>query len=795
MTTMFMKHAETEPAIVADVLKSAEAAARAIPPAFPLDGTVAVNPFLGQTGEDMAHAAARLARVAGVPLTQGREVYARKIRDGEVSDADLEAALEACTSALKPASVAALKSALSTAPAAPAAQPTVADLARDASGIDWPAVIARSFGLWAAGHFDRGQAFWTPAPGLGAFASWRAWATNDMTPEIAGLTGFCAHAAAAPDTAERAILRAAHALGLTGTGAGTAFHRLLMDLGGWSQHARWMLWQAELQGATDATITDLLAIRLIWEEALLARYPEVADRWDATVASHAEPVAPTPDQVVDTILQEACERAYQRHLIGAIGGTARPETRPALQVAFCIDVRSERFRRSLEAQDAQIETIGFAGFFGLPLAHTGQGSDIEQAHLPVLLNPALKTTSHADEATEEATRIAARATRAWGRFRQAAVSSFAFVEAAGPAYGIKLVKDALGIGHEGLKPDPTPHVVGGLDPVQKADTAAAVLRAMSMTTGHARLILLLGHGAHTTNNPHESAYHCGACAGQTGEVSSRVLAMLLNDPETRAGLPSRGIEIPEDTLFMAGLHDTVTDRIILYGDVDESKHKADVAQAKSWLKAAGALSRAERALRLPGARPDTVAERATNWAEVRPEWGLAGCAGFIAAPRGVTAGANLQGRTFLHNYDWRDDAGFGTLELIITAPVVVASWINLQYYGSAVAPEAFGGGNKLIHNVVGGIGVVQGNGGILRPGLPWQTIHDGEQLMHEPLRLTVMVEAPKEAIIDILERHPDVRALFDNGWLHLFALEDGKVSGRYRPGLAWETEDAAAEAA
>jgi hypothetical protein len=102
-----------------------------------------------------------------------------------------------------------------------------------------------------------------------------------------------------------------------------------------------------------------------------------------------------------------------------------------------------------------------------------------------------------------------------------------------------------------------------------------------------------------------------------------------------------------------------------------------------------------------------------------------------------------------------------------------------------VAPDVFGGGNKLIHNVVGGIGVVEGNGGRLRPGLPWQTVHDGAALVHEPLRLSVMIEAPQEAITDILEKHPDVRALFDNGWLHLFALKEGRIAARYRPGLTW----------
>lgn len=787
---MFARHNQIAPDRVAGLFHAAETAARAIPPAFPLTATVAVNPFLGHARDDLATAAARLARVAGVRLTQDRACYAASVQAGTITKADLAAALAACPHPQRPADLAALLAALSRPSPPPAPLPSLADLAARATGTDWPAVIARSFGLWAAGHFDQGQALWTPAPGKGAFAAWRDWASHDLTPEIAGLAGFCAHVAAAPDTAKRAILRAADRLGIPEAAAETVFHRLLTELGGWAQHARTMLWQAELTGGTDATLADLLAIRLIWEEALFAHAPQVATDWEATLAAHAAPVTPSADQVIDAIAQEAAERAHQRTLAQRLTGAAVTGTdddaRPVLQAAFCIDVRSEVVRRALEQLDPGIATIGFAGFFGLPLAHRAHGTDIARPHLPVLLQPGLGACSHAAPRPEQAARIGARAARAWGRFRQAAVSSFAFVEAAGPAYGWKLIRDSLARAPQSPPPGPPPRLDPPLDAAQKAATAAKILTAMGLTRGPARLVVLLGHGAQMTNNPQESAYHCGACGGHSGEIPARLLAQLLNDPETRAGLPAHGIVLPRDTLFLAGLHDTTTDGVTIYPDTPAPDHATDLARARAWLDRAGAIARAERAGRLPGARARSVGARAANWAELRPEWGLAGCSAFIAAPRRATAGTDLGGRAFLHSYDWRADDGFATLELILTAPVVVASWISLQYYASAVAPTAFGSGNKLIHNVTGGIGVTQGNGGILRTGLPWQAVHDGERLIHEPLRLSVLIEAPTTAITQVLRGHDAVRGLFDKGWLHLFTLSEGRIAARYRPGLAWQ---------
>ncbi len=786
---MFITPQKIEPQGHASLLAAAEAAVRAIPPAFPLEATVAVNPYLGQTGLTLAATGARLARVAGAPVTAPRALHAGMIAAGAITKGDLQAALVACAHPARPASVADLI----TGAGAPAPMrvplPTVADLAATASGTDWPAIIAERLGAWAAAYFDRGQALWTPAPGLSAYASWRQWAVHDLTPELAGLPGFAARVAAAPDTPERAIAAATGALGLADGACETAFHRLLMGLGGWAQHARYLLWQAELQGGTDSAASDLLAIRLTWEDALLAAYPGIGGDWAAVAQAHGEPVEPDAAMILDTILQEAAERAAQRRLKGVLDGAVPAQAaaaRPGLQAAFCIDVRSEVFRRALEAQGAGIETIGFAGFFGLPLSHRGFASDVAEAHLPVLLSPAMHSHSAAPVAVAADARFAARAARAIGRFRQAAVSSFAFVEAAGPFYAGKLVRDALGLAGKLPGPDAAPALDTALTPAQKQATAAAVLKAMSMTGGFAPLVLILGHGANVTNNPHASALHCGACGGYTGEVSARLLAILLNDPEARAGLGAQGIDLPADTHFLAGLHDTTTDTVTLFPDTPATSHADAIAAARRDLAAAGAMARAERSLRLPGATPDTVAARALNWAETRPEWGLAGCQAFIAAPRAATLGRDLQGRAFLHNYDWQADAGFATLELILTAPVVVASWISLQYYGSALAPETFGGGTKLLHNVVGGIGVVEGNGGTLRAGLPWQSVHDGTAPAHEALRLSVMIEAPTEAIDAILARHAGVRALFDNRWLHLFTLVGGRMAQRYVP-KGWET--------
>ncbi|MEL6736471.1 MAG: putative inorganic carbon transporter subunit DabA, partial [Pseudomonadota bacterium] len=377
-----------------DLVALTDAATRAIPPLWPLSSSVAVNPFMGQADQSLAEVSALMNRVAGMSMTMPHAWYCARMEDGSITDDDLRAALSADGSNLFD-SLEALKAAAGGMDDSTSALPTIADLAADVSGIDWPGLIMDRIGTWAAGYFDAGQALWRVTPGRGAFESWRTFACRDLTPEIVGLIGFAEAVATTPGKAEPALMEACTVLDIDESSAPTYFHALLLGLGGWSQAARQRLWQAELAGETDSVTSDMLTIRLVWEQALYAHYQDaIASRWVEVRGAHGVPLKPEPAQVAATIFQSAAERAAQRALATTLAenGVDQSAGRPSLQAAFCIDVRSEVFRRALESLDPSIQTVGFAGFFGLTPAHRDFASDVVEARLPVLLNPALEST-------------------------------------------------------------------------------------------------------------------------------------------------------------------------------------------------------------------------------------------------------------------------------------------------------------------------------------------------------------------------------------------------------------------
>lgn len=814
-----------------DVPAALDRAARRVAPLWPLKHFVAVNPYLGLVEQPFERVARTMARVAGAKSTLPRSFYADAIATGRISRADLEKALgEATPHPALPKDAAGLEALAQRGGEAPAPEvaPTVADVAHAVTGEDWPRFVVERISLWASTYFDEGQAPWrSPWRDLSPYAAWREEASIDRMPELMGLPKFRATAAGLPKDAVDAAQAALGRLGVPAAGVDEYLHRLLMSMGGWAAYARYLVWDSELYGKSNPTLSELLSVRLAWEVVLLEGFGErVASAWSEArgrLGSGSIGEAAEAWLAVDLVLQSAFERAMQREMVSRVSSTDAPRgaARPAVQAAFCIDVRSEVFRRALESTDPRIETIGFAGFFGFPLEFVPLGQETGGAQCPVLLTPQFTIAERVAGASmgEQAGVVERRNRRrraeaAWRSFKFAAVSCFGFVGPVGLAYAKKLISDSLGksrpVSHPDVyglddetnvrrTPDLVPHDAGGkhfgMTPEQRLAVAEGVLKAMSMTEGFARLVLLAGHGSTTVNNPHRTGLDCGACGGHTGEANARVAAAVLNDRDVRLGLRTKGLEIPEDTYFLAGLHDTATDELIIYDKAAvPASHIADLTRLEQQLAKAGHLTRAERARLLnlePGLSVDAaVIGRSRDWSQVRPEWGLAGCAAFVAAPRHRTAGTTLAGRSFLHSYEWRKDEGFGVLELIITAPMVVASWISLQYYGSTVDNRVFGSGNKVLHNVVGTLGVLEGNGGDLRTGLPWQSVHDGKQYIHEPVRLNVMIEAPIDAMSAIIEKHEAVRHLLDNGWLNLFAIDDsGKVAKKYAGGLEWSSVD------
>jgi len=829
-------------------------AGEVIAPVWPLEHFVAVNPYLGLTDRSFEDAARRLADAAGARTTLPAAFYLDAIDRGQITEADLDFALAACSS--PPAdSVEAFLNLVRRASEVPDRDehladrraPIVASVARSETGRDWERLMTERISAWAAAYFDRGQALWRSADASRPFfASWRREASFDRTPEVMGLPRFREIVQSLPEDPIPAATRALKRLDVPDPGLDLYLHRLLMTVGGWAAYAARIVWDAQLRDREDDTLVQFLAVLLCWDACILETLHDrgIADAWaNAKKELVDRSVTPEMNETLrnELILQTAFDHAAQRRLIDTFAESAddhvgadasgeppavtptvtpdgpptrRPD-RPRVQSVFCIDVRSEVFRRHFEATASGVETIGFAGFFGFPIEYVPIAHEHGGAQCPVLLTPGhtIQETIPDRDRHEQAVarrRLTHHVRRAWTSFKMGAISCFSFVGPVGLAYLPKMLTDTFGWtrtvpnpdrdGLDGtavaakapsLTPDQSGEVRTGIPPAERLDLAEGALRAMSLTEGFARLVMITGHGATTVNNPYDTGLDCGACGGHAGAANARVAAAVLNDPEVRQGLAERGIEIPNDTVFLACQHDTTTDAVTIYNrDAVPAEHHDLLHALDGWLEEAGGRTRRERARRFhlaPSASIDDAVEmRSRDWAEVRPEWGLAGCSAFIVAPRHRTAGLDLEGRAFLHSYDWRQDQDFDVLELIMTAPMVVASWISLQYYASTVDNRVFGSGNKTLHNVVGKVGVFEGNGGDLRVGLPWQSVHDGEAFQHEPLRLSVVIEAPIDAMNDVLSRHASVQDLCDHGWLHLWAMDDaGRISHRYNGDRTW----------
>jgi len=635
-----------------------------------------------------------------------------------------------------------------------------------------------------------------------------------------------------PQEAHLALQEVLFALEIPESEIKTYLEGHLLSLPGW---AGMMLWRSRQSSHEHALLTEYLAVRISMEWALIKPYLPLTNKqpekkvsitsllaswihWgDLTIEEWSQMSATEQNEYLSfaysfdeklrrKLWLEAWEQTYTDRLSQKIISKQceiNNKKSAVAQFAFCIDVRSEPFRRQLE-KAGPFETIGIAGFFGLPIATSELGSNHSHYSLPVILKPQHKIKESADEnefkSYQQRKQTVNSLSNTFKTMKQNVLASLLLPELSGPWLSLQMVGRSFvpraadrfmrNLRETWLrKPNTTlslnhvhnteAEIPVGFSKEEKVNYACQALKMMGLTKNFAPLVVICGHGSKSTNNPYAASLECGACGGAAGGFNARVLAALCNLPEVREVLSSKGIKIPEDTVFVAAEHKTTVDELhwIYVPELSEAAQQA-FDRIEAIMPKVSHKANAERLAQLPNFRkkpknPKAEAHRfAEDWSEIRPEWGLARNAAFIIGQRELTQGCDLEGRVFLHNYDWNQDESGDLLANIIAGPGTVAQWINLQYYASTVAPHYYGSGNKATQTVTAGLGVMQGNASDLLDGLPWQSVMQSDyEAYHSPLRLLIVIQAPSEYVERLLNIDSVFREKVQNGWVRLASVD------------------------
>nr|WP_106779490.1 putative inorganic carbon transporter subunit DabA [Lysinibacillus timonensis] len=608
----------------------------------------------------------------------------------------------------------------------------------------------------------------------------------------------------------------------------------LLALPGW---AGMMLWRSKQSVKDEYLLIEYLAVRVLMELAFIKPYLPLSQQTKEDDKEHLQSLLiswakwgkmPISDWLqlsldeanarlelaerFDGIVRnrlwlEAWEQTYEdqlkNKLIHKLDSTANKRSTTIAQFAFCIDVRSEPFRRQLE-NAGPFETFGTAGFFGLPIETCELGSQHRHPSLPILFKPQFQVNECLSEMESkpfyQRQQTIQSLNQTFKKMKFNLPTSLLLPEISGPWLSLQTIARSIlprGAGsmlrsiRKAWLRKPKTNLT--LDYVQTTEAELPIgfteeekvyyvrqaLKMMGLTEDFAPLVIICGHGSHSTNNLYASAYDCGACGGASSGFNARVLATLCNLPEVRDALDHEGIRIPKETTFVAAEHMTTSDKLqFLYVPELSTIAKEAFNRIQEILPEVSNRVSAERMRTLPSVKigcknPEKEAQRLEeDWSETRPEWGLARNATMIIGRRELTRDSNLEGRAFLHNYKWEKDPSGEILSNIITGPTTVAQWINLQYYASTVAPHFYGSGNKTTQTVTAGIGVMQGNASDLLSGLPWQSVMKSDQeAFHAPIRLLVLVEAPTEYVRRILNENLAFHQKVQNGWIRLASID------------------------
>ncbi len=654
--------------------------------------------------------------------------------------------------------------------------------------------LDRIMAKWLAAFMDEGLAEWSmPGKEKGFYKAWRKLAKYDRSLKINKKSVL-------PKTSEEALSQ------LLSDYPKEQWQELLTQhlaaLPGWTGYINYRTEAAsgwQMQYPID--LIQYLAVRL-----------SIAKSMKINFLNEVKPANETADNALKYVWLKAWERSWQNYMISIASKNSNPSESneiPEAQLVFCIDTRSELIRRHVEAQ-GNYETYGYAGFFGIAMDYTSIEDNITRKSCPPIVGSAYEVTESVIAgndiemaAFEKKNDLARFKDHFFKRMKNMLPSTFGYVEGAGFFYSFSLLGRTLNSGRlyrrknrkdTSFENIASPQIncsgeAAAAQGISLAEKVAIVKGAFDLTgwKNFAPIVIFAGHGSHTANNPFGSSLDCGACAASPGRHNARMLAKLANLKEVREELAAQHqLVIPDTTIFIGAEHNTTTDEIEIFDTEVPDSHKAALENLKLSLKKAQETAAKNRL-----GVEDAVAKaenKANNWSETRPEWGLARNAGFIVGSRNLTINENLHSRCFLHSYDWQQDITGAALEGIMQGPMVVTQWINNHYYFSTVDNNTFGGGTKITQNVTGHYGVLQGNGGDLKMGLPLQSIRETDtKLYHQPLRLSVLIHAPLPKVIDILSRNPHLQNLLDNEWIYLMIMDptDDNSIKTYEKGMQW----------
>lgn len=533
----------------------------------------------------------------------------------------------------------------------------------------------------------------------------------------------------------------------------------------------------------------------------------------------------------------AYERHYREQIFAALlanhGRGRQPESSglPEAQLVFCMDEREEGMRRNLEEINPALETFGAAGFFGVAVNWRGLDDTTVTPLCPIVVTPSHEAREVAQTASEDvhARHQRRRAMRlGWKRrlyegTRRGLLSSTAMVAAAAPAALAALTAKVLAparIGRQAAQlrqafdlavptrvafeaaadsPPASPQQPRfGFTDNEQADRVQGLLGTIGLTDDFSPLVVILGHGSSSQNNPHMAAYDCGACSGRHGGPNARLFAAMANRPAVRAILAGRGLHIPDTTWFVGAQNDTCAN-LLTWFDLDAlpATHKSALVKLEAELGEASRNHARERCRRFASApaAPSPrrahrhVVERSFDFSQARPELGHATNAAAFIGRRSMSRGAFFDRRCFLISYDPTQDPAGAILEAILLAAGPVGAGISLEYYFSTVNNQGYGCGTKVVHNLTGMFGVMEGAASDLRTGLPLQMIE-----IHEPMRLLVVVEHRTDVLDAICARQPPLQELIGNGWVQLAAKHPERAEiSFFEPGRGWSRWKPAAE--